>query len=164
MAGMMRTAPLRVAGILLGAGLGGFADGIVLHQILQLHHMVSSVVPADTMAGMRVNMFWDGVFHAAVWMLCAGGLAVLWRAGGRSDVPWSGLIFSGALLEGWGLFQIVEGIVDHHILGLHHVSDIPAVAARWDPVYLAAGLVLLITGRILVDRGRGDARVRGAGR
>jgi uncharacterized membrane protein len=26
-------------GILLGVGLGGFVDGILLHQVLQWHHM-----------------------------------------------------------------------------------------------------------------------------
>ena len=30
------------AGIFLGLGLGGFFDGIVLHQILQWHHMATS--------------------------------------------------------------------------------------------------------------------------
>ncbi|TIP73091.1 MAG: DUF2243 domain-containing protein, partial [Mesorhizobium sp.] len=29
------------AGILLGLGLGGFFDGIVLHQLLQWHHMAT---------------------------------------------------------------------------------------------------------------------------
>jgi uncharacterized membrane protein len=32
----------RAPGILLGIGLGGFVDGIVLHQILQWHHMLTS--------------------------------------------------------------------------------------------------------------------------
>jgi Predicted membrane protein (DUF2243) len=35
-----RTRP-RGPGILLGVGLGGFVDGIVLHQILQWHHMLT---------------------------------------------------------------------------------------------------------------------------
>ena len=30
-----------LAGILLGVGLGWFVDGIVLHQILQWHHMLT---------------------------------------------------------------------------------------------------------------------------
>ena len=30
------------AGVLFGLGLGGFFDGIVLHQILQWHHMLTS--------------------------------------------------------------------------------------------------------------------------
>jgi uncharacterized membrane protein len=29
-------------GVWLGIGLGGFVDGIVLHQILQWHHMLTS--------------------------------------------------------------------------------------------------------------------------
>ncbi|HEU5099504.1 MAG TPA: DUF2243 domain-containing protein [Roseiflexaceae bacterium] len=34
--------PLSVAGIWLGLGLGGFFDGIVFHQILRWHHMLTS--------------------------------------------------------------------------------------------------------------------------
>jgi uncharacterized membrane protein len=33
------------AGIFFGLGLGGFFDGIVLHQLLQWHHMLSSWYP-----------------------------------------------------------------------------------------------------------------------
>lgn len=40
---------LKVPGVLLGVGLGGFVDGILLHQILQWHHMVSNVVPPTTL-------------------------------------------------------------------------------------------------------------------
>lgn len=29
-------------GLLLGLGLGGFFDGIILHQVLQWHHMLTS--------------------------------------------------------------------------------------------------------------------------
>jgi uncharacterized membrane protein len=29
-------------GVLIGFGVGGFVDGIVLHQILQWHHMLTS--------------------------------------------------------------------------------------------------------------------------
>jgi uncharacterized membrane protein len=32
------------SGILFGLGLGGFFDGIVLHQVLQWHHMLSMLV------------------------------------------------------------------------------------------------------------------------
>ena len=35
------TGRVRTAGIVLGIGLGGFFDGIVLHQILQWHHMLT---------------------------------------------------------------------------------------------------------------------------
>ncbi len=32
-----------IAGIFLGLGLGGFFDGIILHQVLQWHHLFTSV-------------------------------------------------------------------------------------------------------------------------
>ena len=31
-------------GILLGVGLGGFVDGMMLHQILQWHHTLTSAL------------------------------------------------------------------------------------------------------------------------
>ena len=53
-------------GVLLGIGLGGFLDGIVLHQILQWHHMLTSegADPDTTIAGLQVNTLADGLFHA----------------------------------------------------------------------------------------------------
>jgi len=43
------------AGILFGLGLGGF-DGIILHQVLQWHHMVTSAgYPPDTVRNLEIN-------------------------------------------------------------------------------------------------------------
>jgi uncharacterized membrane protein len=53
-----------VAGILLGIGMGGGVDGIALHQIAPWHNMLSNIVPPHTMDTMRVNMTWNGLFHA----------------------------------------------------------------------------------------------------
>ena len=53
------------AGFLFGLGLGGFFDGILLHQVLQWHHMLSSAgYPATTVANLELNTLFDGVFHA----------------------------------------------------------------------------------------------------
>src|SRR5688500_6277372 len=78
-----------LAGILLGVGLGGFLDGIVLHQMLQWHHMLTAHgdYPATTVAGLEVNTTWDGIFHAATWLATAAGLVLLWRAGRRGAGP-----------------------------------------------------------------------------
>jgi len=53
--------PPKASGLLYGLGFGGFIDGIVLHQILQWHHMVSHVddYPVTTMAGLEVNTVAD---------------------------------------------------------------------------------------------------------
>lgn len=37
--------PLIAAGAALGIGMGGFLDGIVLHQLLQVHNMLSAKYP-----------------------------------------------------------------------------------------------------------------------
>ena len=51
------------AGILFGLGLGGFFDGIVLHQILQWHHMLTSAgYPATSVGNLEINTLWDGIF------------------------------------------------------------------------------------------------------
>ncbi|MFD1872037.1 DUF2243 domain-containing protein [Hymenobacter bucti] len=150
-----RRTPLVAAGILLGAGLGGFVDGIVLHQILQWHNMLSGQLPPDTLVRAKVNMYWDGLFHAAVWVLTAVGLAMLWSATGRADVPHSGRTLLGGLLLVWGLFNVVEGIIDHEILGLHHVYEYTPNHLPADLGFLAFGLALLLGGGALVRAGRG---------
>jgi uncharacterized membrane protein len=40
-AGSSSSDPPRAPAFLLGVGLGGFVDGIALHQILQFHHMLT---------------------------------------------------------------------------------------------------------------------------
>lgn len=152
--------PLLAAGLLLGIGMGGFLDGIVLHQILQWHNMLSSVVPPVDLVSMKINMVWDGVFHLFTWLMMATGIFVLWRAGWRRDVPWSTPLFTGALLLGWGLFNVVEGIIDHHLLALHHVH--PGVdQLAWDLGFLAFGAVTSILGALRIRRANLQVAARG---
>jgi uncharacterized membrane protein len=150
--------PLIAAGVLLGAGLGGFIDGIVLHQLLQWHNMLSAKLPPDTLVGAKVNMYWDGIFHAAVWVLTAVGLRLLWAATSRPEVPRSGRTLWGGLLLGWGLFNVVEGLIDHHLLGLHHVREYAADKMAWDLAFLGLGALLLLSGWALVRAGHHDKR------
>jgi uncharacterized membrane protein len=150
---------LIAAGALLGIGLGGFVDGIVLHQILQWHNMLSSVVVPADLVTMKYNMVWDGLFHAFTWIMTSVGLALLWRAGQRPDVPWSTRTFVGSLSLGWGLFNLVEGVIDHHLLELHHVH--PGTNERaWDLGFLAFGALLVGAGWALVRAGRTDRAPR----
>jgi predicted membrane protein DUF2243 len=57
----------------MGLGLVGFIDGIVLHQILQWHHMLTDTGdhPMDTVAGLETNTLADGFFHLATWVFVA---------------------------------------------------------------------------------------------
>lgn len=127
------------AGIILGLGLGGFVDGILLHQIVHWHNMGSALVPPITVEAMRDNMRWDGFFHAAVWLLTVVGVYWLLNDARRGAPLPSGRAFTGLLILGWGLFNLVEGIVDHHVLGLHHVRDLPAHVPVYDWLFLGIG-------------------------
>ncbi len=127
-----------LAGFLLGLGLGGFLDGILLHQILQWHNMLSAVDPPTTMAAMRRNMTADGAFHAATWLCTVLGLVVLWRGFRHRTAPASGLALLGDMVFGWGVFNLVEGSIDHELLGLHHVRE-GAQSLSYDIAFLLLG-------------------------
>jgi uncharacterized membrane protein len=143
--------PLIIAGIFLGLGLGGFVDGILLHQLLRWHHMLSNIRPLTNVANENLNMLWDGLFHALDWVFTVVGIILLWRAGGRDDVPWSSQIFIGSILIGAGLFNLVEGLIDHQILGIHHVKSGPNQLA-WDVAFLALGALLAVIGWIMIKK------------
>ena len=149
-----RLRPLVTAGLVLGIGLGGFVDGILLHQILQWHYMLSSVTPPVDLVSMKYNMVWDGAFHALTWIMCAVGVALLFRAGGRSDAVWSGRLLVGSLVGGWGLFNLVEGLIDHQLLGIHHVHPGEGQLA-WDLGFVIVGGVgLVVIGVAIAGRPR----------
>jgi uncharacterized membrane protein len=57
-------------GLLLGVGLGAFVDGIVLHQLLRWHHLLSS----RPNVSLRANLIADGVFHAGAWLAVLVGV------------------------------------------------------------------------------------------
>jgi uncharacterized membrane protein len=138
------------AGILLGLGLGGFVDGILLHQIVHWHNMGSAVVPPTTMEAMTDNMRWDGFFHAAVWLMTLVGVYWLLADARKGELLPDRKAFTGLLILGWGLFNLVEGIIDHHILGLHHVRDLPAHVPLYDWLFLGiGGLGFILLGWVL---------------
>ena len=163
--------PLIAAATLLGIGMGGFVDGILFHQLLQLHNMLSGAdyypktgLPAVTIVvNMEINMFWDGLFHTFTWLMTAAGLALLWRAGQRVDVPWSTRTLAGGLSLGSGLFNLVEGVIDHHLLHIHHVTE-SANHLVWDLAFLGSGVLLILVGLAVIRSGRGDCIPRGMGR
>jgi uncharacterized membrane protein len=151
-------------GVMLGIGLGGFVDGIVLHQILQWHHMLTSAgYPADSVPNLTLNTLADGLFHAATWIATAIGLYLLHRAV-RRGATWSGRRLFGGMLIGFGGFNLVEGVVDHHVLGLHHVREAAANPLVWDIGFLVVGALLVVAGYALArpDTRHADVSLRRA--
>lgn len=142
------TRPPRLPGLLLGLGLGGFIDGIVMHQILQWHHLLTGTggQPATTVDGLEGNTLADGFFHLVTWVIVLAATVVTVKAwqDGRLAPPWR--LHAGMLLVGWGAFNVVEGLVDHQLLEIHHVRDDLGAPVGWDLGFLAFGALLVIGG------------------
>lgn len=148
--------PTRVPALLLGLGLGGFVDGIGIHQMLQWHHMVSADEPVTTVPGLQANTLADGLFHLSTWIFVVAGMLLTvaaWQQGRRAPT-WRFQI--GLLLAGWGIFNLVEGLIDHQILNVHHVRDDLGAPLSWDIGFLVLGALLLAGGWALHATGRRD--------
>jgi uncharacterized membrane protein len=147
----------------IGAGLGGLLDGILLHQILGWHHLIS----ARPGATVRANEVADGLFHAGAWLAVLAGVAWLYARLRQPPVPgaWPRLdagprpwrVLAGGLVAGWGLFNLGEGLLNHLVLGVHHVRPGPGQLG-WDLGFLALAVVLAAVGLALARPSRtGDA-------
>lgn len=147
------------AGYTLGFGIGGFFDGILLHQILQWHHLLSGVEQARV--DIRVLILWDGIFHALMYIIAGIGLWLLWRA--REEFPAPGAdrrLFANALI-GFGVWHIFDSILSHWALGIHRIRmdvDNPLV---WDLLWFAVfGIVPAAIGWMMRQGGsKGRGRV-----
>jgi uncharacterized membrane protein len=144
-------------GILLGLGLGGFFDGIVLHQILQWHHLLTSAgYPPTTVANLEVNTLADGLFHSVTYAFTVMGFCLLWGTLRRMTTRWQTRLLADAFLVGWGLFNLVEGPIDHHLLTIHHVNEVAPQDQwiYWDLGFLLWGSAMLVLGWRLLRTGR----------
>lgn len=145
------TEPAKAPAFLFGMGMGGFVDGIVLHQVLQWHHMLSHTESGNTktVGGLELNTLADGLFHSAMWVLVAAAAVLTVRAHrqGRLSGRWN--FHLGLVLCGFGTFNIVEGLVNHQLLQIHHVRDDLGAPLAWDLGFLALSVVLLIGGWLL---------------
>jgi uncharacterized membrane protein len=144
------------AGIFFGLGLGGFFDGIVLHQLLQWHHMLSSWYPVTSIGNLELNTRWDGIFHSLTYLFVLAGLFLLWRSAHKRHLFWSTKLLVGTMLIGFGLFNTVEGIINHHLLGIHHVNEtVPREYWHmWDFAFTASGMAILATGAFVYRLGK----------
>lgn len=146
---------LRAPGIVLGMGLGGFVDGIVLHQLLQWHHLLTSTdsdnvgipyYPDSTVHGLQINTLWDGLFHVFTWVMVLIGMAMLFdRLRAEHHPVWRQGALWAWVLVGWGFFNLVEGTLNHHLLGIHHVRT-GEHELLWDLGFLVVGTLLVLGG------------------
>lgn len=141
---MERAKGLNWAGVLLGVALGGFFDGILLHQILQWHHLLSNV---DGVQDLRMQVFFDGVFHLLMYLVGLAGLIMLWRARRRLDQAGSGRRLVSWCLIGFGLWHVLDAVLSHWILGIHRIRMDTSHPWLWDGLWFVVfGLGPLVWG------------------
>lgn len=85
--------------------------------------LTSDGYTANSLHNLQVNMLWDGLFHLFTYSFVLFGLIILWKRAHRTHVRWSGKLLTGTSLMGFGIFNVVEGMIDHHILRIHHVNE-----------------------------------------
>lgn len=133
-----KTAPggLAAPAVALGIALGGFFDGILLHQILQWHHLLSGL-DSGRLSDVRMQILADGLFHAVLYVIAAGGLVLLLRRRSSLAAPGTGRQILASALIGFGLWHCLDAVLSHWILGIHRIrmdSETPLV---WDLVWFA---------------------------
>lgn len=153
---ILNPVPLFTTAAILGIGIGGFIDGIVFHQILQWHEMLSNKLPPDSLINKTVNMFWDGIFHLFTLIITFIGILILWKLSSRRDIDHSGRLVAGGMLTGWGIFNIVEGFINHHWLMLHNVREISTNKEAWNYGFIGISLLLVLIG-LYISKARHDA-------
>ena len=84
------------------------------------------------------------------------GLIALWRTAHRSHLWWSWKLLAGTILIGFGVFNVVEGVIDHHLLGLHHVNEtVPRDQwIYWDVSFLIWGAAMIVGGWAIYRSGQ----------
>jgi uncharacterized membrane protein len=150
----MRWTRERVGYLTFGVGTGALADGIVLHQVLQWHHLVSSKTSDATVAGLEDNTLADGIFHVVFLIVLLAGAALIV---GRRLEPRP---FTGLLLVGWGLFHVADQLLFHLALGAHHIREGVDNQELYDWGFFAVGLALIAAGALVLRGGAQLARSR----
>jgi uncharacterized membrane protein len=115
----------------------------------------------DSVEGLATHVRIDGWFNAAAWAAAGAGLVLLWRAAVSREAAWSGWVFVGALVLGAGIFNTIDSVVNHFLLGLHHIREGPDAPA-WDAAWLVLSVATLLAGAAVLRWGRGQVFAAGA--
>ncbi len=134
-----------VPAILLGIAIGGFFDGILLHQILQWHHLFSGV--EDWNENVWFIIMTDGLFHLAMFAALGISLWMMWQGKARRDG------MAAFTLIGFGLWHVIDAVLSHWLLGIHRIRDAAATPLLWDLGWLFAfGIMPIIAGILCLYR------------
>lgn len=137
-------------GLILGVGIVGTLDEVVLHQLLQWHNFYVH-------ATQHWRLISDGLFHLFSSACLIWGAVLLWehrsllRAG-------DGRALAAGVLFGMGGFNLYDGIVQHKILQLHPVREHVANILPYDLAFNGMAVVLLVSGYLMWTSVRTEVR------
>lgn len=134
-----------VSGFLFGCGVAASViDLFVFHLGLQWHHFYDRSTP-------QVALTADGFFHAVGWAVTVWGLFLLADARRREAVRWARWV--GSVLAGVGGFQLLDGVLNHKILGIHQIRY-GVDLLPYDVAWIGGAVLVLLAGLLVVARTR----------
>lgn len=134
--------PILKAGAFLGSGIGGILESIILQDLLHIHQLPEHAGP--------LTYAWNGTFRLLLWLDLIFGLFLARKAIRNHYVPKEDRCLLGSFILGWGLFQLIEGIINHYLLNIHHIRN----DSYSDNIYLLLGIILTFFGKKLISSGK----------
>jgi uncharacterized membrane protein len=131
-------------GSLIGIGVAGTLDEVILHQLLRWHHFYDRSTSA-------IGMISDGIFHALSTALLAGGLIVLSKRRAMLARGW-GRSLMGWILVGAGGFNLYDGTIQHKVLGLHQVRRGADDLVPYDLTFIGIAVATAAIGLLILGR------------
>ena len=132
-------------GVLVGIGIAGTLDEVVLHQLLRWHHFYDRSTPS-------VGLISDGLFHIfSTALLVIGVIQLVERRRTTPDPP---RIALAGILLGAGGFNLYDGTIQHKLLGLHQVRAGAPNNLPYDLAFLAIAAIIALTGALLLRGAR----------
>jgi uncharacterized membrane protein len=142
------------SGYVLGIALGGFFDGILLHQVLQWHHLLS-LVPGQSLRSVEAQILADGLFHVLMYAIALVGLWLLWGARTAFAKDGAARRLLAATVFGFAIWNVIDVVGFHWIAHIHRIRvDVPPEQRLgWDLGWLALfGAVPLAIAALIARR------------
>lgn len=143
------------SGYLLGFSLGGFFDGILLHQVLQWHHLLINV-KSPFFQDIKNQILADGLFHVLMYFIAMIGLWKLWKARQEFAQQGADKLLLGNAFIGFGVWHILDSILSHWILGIHRIRVDAENVLFWDLLwFIVFGVAFVVIGMMIRKRSGG---------
>ncbi len=140
-----------LSGFLFGCGIAAsIIDLFIFHLGLQWHHFYD-------LSTHEIALLTDGIFHAFGWFITVWGLFLLADIRRRGGVNWKRWV--GAVVLGVGSFQLLDGVLNHKILGIHQIRY-GVDLLMYDVVWIGSAIVLMVIGWLVLRLTRPARRAR----